>query len=120
MKLITCRLSFGNSENPFLQHVHLLRQIGERSKAYSEVMIEPFLDNSLISVCKCMITKYKVDNYHTLYIVVSRGFMEIILKSSILEASTRTRTGDSAETIKLFENTFFFSNEQNSQHNKYG
>ena len=27
MKLI--RLSFGNSENPCIQHVHFLRQIGE-------------------------------------------------------------------------------------------
>ena len=70
-------------------------------------MFEPFLDSRLISVSKCMITKYKVDNYYTLYIV-SRGFMEIILKSSILESSTRARTRDSAETIKLFENTFFF------------
>ena len=26
----------------------------------------------------------------------------------MLEASIRARTGDSAETIKLFENTFFF------------
>ena len=75
------------------------------SKAYSEVMFEPFLDSSLISVCKCMIIKYKVDNFYTLYIV-SRGFTQIILKSSMLEASTRARTGDSAETIKLFENTF--------------
>ena len=58
-----------------------------------------------------VITKYKVDSHYTLYIV-SRGFMEIILKFSMLEASTRDRKGDSAETIKLFENTFF-SNEQN-------
>ena len=65
-----------------------------------------------------MITKYKVDNYYTLYIV-SRGFMEIMLKHSILEASTRARTGALAETIKLFDN-IFFSNEQNSQHNRYG
>ena len=33
----------------------------------------------------------------------------------MLEANTRARTGDSAETIKLFENTFFFPNEQKSQ-----
>ena len=32
----------------------------------------------------------------------------------MLEANTRARTGDSAETIKLFENTFF-PNEQKSQ-----
>ena len=69
-------------------------------------MFEPFLDSSSISVSKCMLNKYKADNYYTLYIV-SRGFMEIILKSSMLEASTRTRTGDSTEIIKLFENTFF-------------
>ena len=70
---------------------------------------------SLISVCKCMITN-EVDNYYTLYIV-SRGFMEIILKSSMLEASTRARTGDSAETIKLFE-IFFF--QMNRTHNTTG
>ena len=54
--------------------------------------------------------------------IVAHGFMEIILKLSTLEASTRARTGDSAETIKLFENIFFFffSNEQNSQQNRYG
>ena len=54
-----------------------------------------------------MITKYKIDNYYTLNIV-SRGVKEIILKSSMLEASTRARTGDLAENIKLFENTFVF------------
>ena len=52
-----------------------------------------------------MITKYKVNRYYTLYIV-SRGFMEIILKASMPVASSRARTRDSAETIKLFENTF--------------
>ena len=84
-------------------------------------MFEPFLDSSSISVCKCMITKYKVDNYYTLYIM-SRGFMEIILKSSLLETSTRARTGDSAETVKLFENTFFFFNwtELTTQQDWYG
>ena len=66
------------------------------------------LDNRM-----CMITKYNVDN------TSSRGFLEIILKSSMLEASTRARTEDSTEIIKLFEN-IFFSNEQNSQHNRYG
>ena len=35
----------------------------------------------------------------------------------MLEASTRARTGDSAETIKLFENTFFF--QMNRTHNRY-
>ena len=59
---------------------------------------------------------YKVDNYYTLYIM-SHGFMEIILYS-MLEASTRARTGDSAETIKLFENTFFF--QMNRTHNTTG
>ena len=72
-----------------------------------------------------MITKYKIDNYYTLYID-PRGFMEIIVKSSMLEASTRAGTEDSAENIKLFENTFpfffffFFFFQMNRTHNTTG
>ena len=40
------------------------------------------------------------------------------LEISMLEASTRARTGDSAVTNKLFENTFFF--QMNRTHNTKG
>ena len=110
MKLIM--LSFGNSENPCLQHVHLYR--GNLIKGLCWAISGQQFD---IRIAKCMIAKYKVDNYYTLY-TVSRGLMEIILKSSILEASTRARTGDSAETIKLFENAFFL--QMNKTHNTSG
>ena len=52
--------------------------------------------------------------------IVAHGFMEIILKLSTLEASTRARTGDSAETIKLFEFFFCFIFQMNRTHNKTG